>query len=208
GGGGGEGGGGGGGEGGGGGRGGGEGARFTLALVKKRLDEAGLLESTTLCEVIPGRLVEIGPFEVEFISVTHSTVDCVALAIRTPLGVVIHTGDFKIDQTPVGGASFDLHSFAKYGNDGVLALFSDSTNVERPGFTPSERAIVPRIEELCRAAPRRVILSCFASSIHRIQQVIDIASRVNRKVAFVGRSMVDNVEIAHSLELLRIPDGM
>ncbi|HKV60864.1 MAG TPA: ribonuclease J [Candidatus Acidoferrum sp.] len=184
------------------------GTRFTLALVKKRLDEAGLLDSTTLREVIPGRLVEIGPFEVEFIAVTHSTVDCVALAIRTPLGVVIHTGDFKIDQTPVGGAPFDLHAFARYGNDGVLALFSDSTNVERPGFTPSERAIVPRIEELCRSAPRRVILSCFASSIHRIQQVIDIASRVGRKVAFVGRSMVDNVEIAHSLEILQIPDGM
>jgi ribonuclease J len=184
------------------------GTRFTLALVKKRLDEAGLLESTTLREVIPGRMVEIGPYEIEFISVTHSTVDCVALAIRTSLGVIIHTGDFKIDQTPVGGAPFDLHTFAKYGNEGVLALFSDSTNVERPGFTPSERAIVPRVEELCRAAPRRVILSCFASSIHRIQQVIDIASRVNRKIAFVGRSMVDNVEIAHSLELLRIPDGM
>jgi ribonuclease J len=184
------------------------GTRFTLALVKKRLAEAGLLDSTTLREVMPGRLVEIGPYEIEFISVTHSTVDCVALAIRTPLGVIIHSGDFKIDQTPVGGAPFDLHSFAKYGNEGVLALFSDSTNVERPGFTPSERAIVPRIEELCRSAPRRVILSCFASSIHRIQQVIDIASRVNRKVAFVGRSMVDNVEIAHSLELLRIPDGM
>jgi ribonuclease J len=184
------------------------GTRFTLALVKKRLDEAGLLESTTLREVLPGRLVEIGPYEIEFISVTHSTVDCVALAIRTSLGVIIHTGDFKIDQTPVGGAPFDLHTFAKYGNEGVLALFSDSTNVERPGFTPSERAIVPRIEELCRSAPRRVILSCFASSVHRIQQVIDIASRVNRKIAFVGRSMVDNVEIAHSLELLRIPDGM
>ena len=184
------------------------GTRFTLALVKKRLDEAGLLESTTLREVLPGRLVEIGPFEIEFISVTHSTVDCVALAIRTPLGVIMHTGDFKIDQTPVDGAPFDLHTFAKYGSEGVLALFSDSTNVERPGFTPSERAIVPRIEELCRSAPRRVILSCFASSVHRIQQVIDIASRVNRKVAFVGRSMVDNVEIAHSLELLRIPDGI
>jgi ribonuclease J len=184
------------------------GTRFTLALVKKRLDEAGLLDSTTLREVLPGRLVEIGRFEIEFISVTHSTVDCVALAIRTPLGVVIHTGDFKIDQTPVGGAPFDLHAFARYGNEGVLALFSDSTNVERPGFTPSERAIVPRIEELCRSAPRRVILSCFASSIHRIQQVIDIAARVGRKVAFVGRSMVDNVEIAHSLEILQIPDGM
>jgi ribonuclease J len=184
------------------------GTRFTLALVKKRLDEAGLLESTTLREVIPGRLVEIGPYEIEFIAVTHSTIDCVALAIRTPLGIIIHTGDFKIDQTPVGGAPFDLHAFARYGNEGVLALFSDSTNVERLGFTPSERAVVPRIEELCRSAPRRVILSCFASSIHRIQQVIDIASRVNRKIAFVGRSMVDNVEIAHSMELLRIPDGM
>ena len=184
------------------------GTRFTLALVKKRLEEAGLLDSTTLREVLPGRLVEIGPFEIEFIAVTHSTIDCVALAVRTPVGIIIHTGDFKIDQTPVDGAPFDLHAFARYGNEGVLALFSDSTNVERPGFTPSERAIVPRIEDLCRSAPRRVILSCFASSIHRIQQVIDIAGRVGRKVAFVGRSMVDNVEIAHSLSYLRIPDGM
>jgi ribonuclease J len=184
------------------------GSRFTLALVKKRLEEAGLLPSATLREATPGRLVEIGPFEIEFIPVTHSTIDCVALAIRTPLGVVMHTGDFKVDQTPVDNIPFDLHTFAKYGNEGVLALFSDSTNVERPGFTPSERTIVPRIEELARSAPRRVILSCFASSIHRIQQVIDIAERVGRKVAFVGRSMVDNVEIAHSLNYLRIPDGM
>jgi ribonuclease J len=184
------------------------GTRFTLALVKKRLEEAGLLGSTTLREVLPGRLVEIGPYEIEFIAVTHSTIDCVALAVRTPLGVIIHTGDFKIDQTPVDGAPFDLHTFARYGSEGVLALFSDSTNVERPGFTPSERAIVPRIEELCRSAPRRVIVSCFASSIHRIQQIIDVAGRVGRKVAFVGRSMVDNVEIAHSMSYLRIPDGM
>ena len=184
------------------------GTRFTLALVKKRLEEAGLLDCTTLREVLPGRLVEIGPFEIEFISVTHSTIDCVALAVRTPLGVIIHTGDFKIDQTPVDGVAFDLHAFARYGHEGVLALFSDSTNVERPGFTPSERAVVPRIEELCRSAPKRVVLSCFASSVHRIQQVIDIAERVGRKVAFVGRSMIDNVEIAHSLGYLRIPDGM
>jgi len=184
------------------------GTRFTLALVKKRLAEAGLLDSTTLREVIPGRRVELGQYEIEFIPVTHSTVDCVALAVRTPLGVIIHTGDFKIDHTPVEGAGFDLHTFARYGNEGVLALFSDSTNVERPGYTPSERAVVPRIEDLARSAPRRVILSCFASSIHRIQQVIDIAFRVGRKVAFVGRSMVDNVEIAHDLGYLRIPDGM
>ena len=184
------------------------GTRFTLALAKKRLEEAGLLETAKLFEVTPGRLVEIGPYEVEFIPVTHSTIDCVALAIRTPLGVVIHTGDFKIDQTPVDHYSFDLHAFARYGNEGVLALFSDSTNVERPGFTPSERVVAPRIEELTRSAPRRVVLSCFASSIHRIQQVIDIAEKVGRKVAFVGRSMVDNVEIAHDLGYLRIPDGI
>jgi len=184
------------------------GTRFTLALVKKRLEEAGLLDSTTLREVFPGRRVEIGPYEIEFIPVTHSTIDCVALAVRTPVGVIIHTGDFKIDHTPVIGEGFDIPTFARYGNEGVLALFSDSTNVERPGYTPSERAVVPRLEELCRSAPRRVILSCFASSVARIQQVIDIAGRVGRKVAFVGRSMVDNVEIAHNLECLNIPDGM
>ena len=102
--------------------------------------------------MIPGRKLEVGPFEVEFISVTHSTIDCVALAIRTPVGVVIHTGDFKMDQTPIDGQPFDLHAFARYGEEGVLALFSDSTNVERPGYTPSERTIRPRIEELTRAA--------------------------------------------------------
>src|SRR5690242_12203406 len=184
------------------------GTQFTLALVRKKLEEHGLLDKADLREIAPGQSSTIGPFQVEYLHVTHSTIDCVALAIRTPIGVIIHTGDFKIDPTPVDGRPFDLHAFARYGNEGVLALFSDSTNVERPGFTPSERAVVPRIEELCRSAPRRVILSCFASSIHRIQQVIDIAGRVGRKVAFVGRSMVDNVEIAHSMNYLRIPDGM
>src|SRR6201981_3010669 len=184
------------------------GTKFTPALVRKKLEEHGLLDKVKLHEIAPGQTTSLGPFRIEYLHVTHSTIDCVALAIRTPVGVIIHTGDFKIDPTPVDGKPFDLHAFAKYGTEGVLALFSDSTNVERPGFTPSERAVVPRIEELCRSAPRRVILSCFASSIHRIQQVIDIASRVGRKVAFVGRSMVDNVEIAHSLEILQIPDGM
>src|SRR5579862_5439421 len=184
------------------------GTRFTLALVHKRLEEHGLLEKADLREVIPGRKIEVGPFEVEFISVTHSTIDCVALAIRTPVGIVIHTGDFKIDPTPIDGQPFDLHAFARYGEEGVLALFSDSTNVERPGYTPSERAVWNRIEELFRAAPRKVLVSCFASSIHRIQQVVDIAAQVGRKVGFVGRSMVDNVEIAHELGRLRIPDGL
>ena len=184
------------------------GTRFTLALVRKRLEEHGLLDKTTLREVIPGRRAEIGPFDIEFIHVTHSTIDCVALAIRTPVGVVIHTGDFKMDPTPIDGQSFDLHAFARYGHEGVLALFSDSTNVERPGYTPSERAVWNRIEELCRAAPKKVLVSCFASSIHRIQQVVDIAAACGRKIGFVGRSMVDNVEIAHGLDRLRIPDGM
>src|ERR1700681_759530 len=184
------------------------GTRFTLALVKKRLEEAGLLQSTTLREVLPGRRAEIGPFEVEFISVTHSTIDCVALAVRTPVGVVIHTGDFKMDLTPIDGQPFDLHAFAQYGAEGVLALFSDSTNVERPGYTPSERMVRPRIEELTRAATRKVIVSCFASSIPRIQQIVNIAAAAGRKVGFVGRSMVDNVEIAHGMNRLSIPDGL
>jgi len=109
---------------------------------------------------------------------------------------VIHTGDFKMDLTPIDGQPFDLHAFAHYGAEGVLALFSDSTNVERPGYTPSERTVRPRIEELTRAATRKVIVSCFASSIPRIQQIVNIAAAAGRKVGFVGRSMVDNVEIA------------
>ncbi len=184
------------------------GTRFTLALVRKRLEEHGLLEKTDLREVIPGRKLEVGPYEVEFISVTHSTIDCVALAIRTPVGIVIHTGDFKMDQTPIDGQPFDFHAFAEYGKEGVLALFSDSTNVERPGYTPSERMVRPRIEELVRAATRKVIVSCFASSIPRIQTIVNIAEAAGRKIAFIGRSMVDNVEIAHGMNRLAIPDGM
>jgi len=183
------------------------GTEFTLALVRKRLEEHGLLEEAMLREVAAGQIVRVEPFQIEFLHVTHSTIDCVALAIRTPVGVIIHTGDFKIDPTPVDGKPFDLHAFARYGQEGVLALFSDSTNIERPGFTPSERAVVVRLEELFRAAPEKVVVSCFSSSIHRIQQVIDIARIVGRKIAFVGRSMVTNVEIAHELGKLKIPDG-
>lgn len=180
---------------------------FTLALVRKKLEEHALLDVARLNEVAPGDTSTIGPFRIEYLNVTHSTIDCVALAIRTPVGIVIHTGDYKIDPTPVDGKSFDLHAFARYGQEGVLALFADSTNVERPGFTPSERAVVVRLEELFRAAPEKIVVSCFASSILRIQQVIDIAVSLGRKVGFVGRSMVDNVEIAHELGRLRVPDG-
>jgi ribonuclease J len=184
------------------------GTQFTMALVRKKLEEHALLESAKLYEVAPGDVTTLGPFQIEYLHVTHSTIDCVALAVRTPVGVIIHTGDFKIDPTPVDGKPFDLHAFARYGQQGVLALFSDSTNVERPGFTPSEKAVVVRLEELFRAAPEKVVVSCFSSSVHRIQQVIDVARMVGRKVGFVGRSMVDNVEIAHRLNKLHIPDGI
>jgi ribonuclease J len=183
------------------------GTQFTLALVRKKLEEHALLDSAKLHEVAPGEITTLGPFQIEYLHVTHSTIDCVALAIRTPVGIIIHTGDYKMDPTPVDGKPFDLHAFARYGQEGVLALFSDSTNVERAGFTPSERAVVVRMEELFRAAPEKVVVSCFSSSIHRIQQVIEVARGVGRKVGFVGRSMVDNVEIAHGLGKLRIPDG-
>ncbi|MGA9884274.1 MAG: ribonuclease J [Candidatus Acidiferrales bacterium] len=183
------------------------GTEFTLALVRKKLEEHALLDSAKLHEVAAGDTTTLGPFRIEYLHVTHSTIDCVALAIRTPVGTVIHTGDYKIDPTPVDGKPFDLHAFARYGQEGVLALFADSTNVERPGFTPSERAVVVRLEELFRAAPEKIVVSCFSSSVHRIQQVIDIALSLGRKVGFVGRSMVDNVEIAHNLRKLRVPDG-
>ena len=184
------------------------GTRFTLALVRKRLEEHGLLDKADLREVIPGRHAEIGPFEVEFIHVTHSTIDCVALAMRTPVGVVIHTGDYKMDPTPIDGQPFDLHAFARYGQEGVLALFSDSTNVERPGYTPSERAVWNRIEELCRAAPRKVLVSCFASSIHRIQQVVDIAARSAARSASSAAAWWTTWRSRTTLGRLRIPDGM
>jgi ribonuclease J len=121
---------------------------------------------------------------------------------------VIHTGDFKMDQSPIDGQPFDFHAFARYGEEGVLALFSDSTNAERPGYTPSESNVRARIEELTRAATRKVIVSCFASSIPRIQQIVNIAAAAGRKIAFIGRSMVDNVEIAHGMNRLTIPDGL
>jgi ribonuclease J len=140
--------------------------------------------------------------------VTHSIVSAVALAITTPLGVIIHTGDFKVDPTPTDNELFDLHTLAEYGKRGVLLLLSDSTNADRPGYTESERAVRPRMEEIFNRADRRVVVSCFSSSIHRIQLVLDLAQQYNRRVAVIGRSMVSVTEIAHSLGLLDIPDGI
>jgi ribonuclease J len=183
-------------------------AAFTLALVERRLEEHALLNQAKLNKVEPGAKVEIGPFSIEFIHVTHSIVSSMALAITTPLGTIIHTGDFKVDPTPTDNEPFDLHTFADYGKRGVLLLMSDSTNVDRPGYTESERAVRPRLDEIFYRAERRVVISCFASSIHRLQQILDTADEYGRKVAFLGRSMLNVTEISHSLGLLTLPDGI
>ncbi len=184
------------------------GTEFTLALVERRLDEHELLDQAKLNIVKAGDRIALGVFQIEFIRVTHSIISAVALAITTPLGVVIHTGDFKVDPTPTDNQLFDLHTFAEYGKRGVLLLMSDSTNVDRPGYTESERAVRPRLEELFTRTERRLIISCFSSSIPRLQQVLDLADEYGRKVAFLGRSMLNVTEIAHSLGLLSIPDSV
>jgi len=181
---------------------------FTLALVERRLDEHEMLAQAKLNVVKPGDRIEIGPFRIEFIHVTHSIMSAVALAITTPLGVIIHTGDFKIDATPTDNQLFDLHTLAAYGKRGVLLLLSDSTNVDRAGYTESERAVRPRLEDIFSRADRRLLIACFSSSIHRLQQILELSSEYGRKVALVGRSMVSVTEIAHSLGLLHIPDGI
>jgi ribonuclease J len=182
------------------------GTEFTLALVERRLEEHELLDEAKLNAVKAGDRVTLGPFSIEFIHVTHSIVSAVALAITTPLGVVIHTGDFKVDPTPTDNELFDLHTLAAYGKRGVLLLMSDSTNVDRPGYTESERAVRPRLEDLFARSERRLIISCFSSSIHRLQQILDLAHENRRKVAFLGRSMLNVTEIAHNQGLLSIPD--
>ena len=184
------------------------GTAFTLALVERRLEEHQMADDAKLKTVKPGDLLELGPFSIEFIHVTHSIVSCVMLAITTPLGVIIHTGDFKVDPTPTDNILFDLHTLAAYGKRGVLLLLSDSTNVDRPGYTESERAVGPRLEDLFVRSPRRLVISCFSSSIHRLQQILDFAHQYGRKVAFFGRSMTNTTEIAHDLGLLTIPDGV
>jgi ribonuclease J len=183
------------------------GTEFTLKLVERRLDEHEMLKDASLHAIRAGERIRLGPFEIEFIRVTHSIVSCVALAITTPLGVVIHTGDFKVDPTPTDNELFDLHTLAEYGKRGVLLLLSDSTNVDRPGYSESERAVRPRLEDLFSRCERRLVISCFSSSIHRLQQILDLAAEYGRKVAFLGRSMLNVTEIAHSLGLLSIPDS-
>jgi ribonuclease J len=181
---------------------------LTLAFIEPKLREHGLDEAHRLVTVRPRDRVTAGPFEIEFIRVTHSMPDCVALAIRTPVGTLVHTGDFKIDQTPIDGQHFDVHRLAELGSAGVLALFSDSTNIDRRGFTGSEREVVDAFEEVFTSAGGRIIVAAFASSIYRMQLLVDLAARFDRKVAFVGRGMIENSQIAQRLGYLHVPPGV
>jgi ribonuclease J len=181
---------------------------FTLAYVEGNLEENQLLEETELIEIVPREKFTIGPFTIEPIHVTHSLVDAVALAIETPVGVVIHTGDFKIDLSPLDGKLFDLHTFAEYGKRGVLALLQDSTNVERSGYTPSEAAVVPRLDEIFSRTKKKLFFSCFSSSIYRIRIALELAQAHKRKVAIVGRSMMESTEIAQDLGYIEVPQGL
>ena len=184
------------------------GTEFTLAYVEDKLEEHELLDDADLREIKAGERFRVGPFTIHPIQVTHSLVDCVALAIHTPLGVIVHTGDFKVDPTPTDNRLFDLHSFAEYGKEGVLALFQDSTNVERKGYTPSERAVRRKFDEVFARTQRRLFISCFSSSIHRIKLAVELAHEHGRKVAFIGRSMNSSAEIAVDLGYIDIPDGL
>jgi ribonuclease J len=184
------------------------GTEFTLAYVEDKLEEHELLNNADLREIRAGERFRVGAFTIHPIQVTHSLVDCVALAIHTPLGVIVHTGDFKVDPTPTDNKLFDLHAFAEYGKEGVLALFQDSTNVERKGYTPSERAVRRKFDEVFARTQRRLFISCFSSSIHRIKLAVELAHEHGRKVAFIGRSMTSSAEIAADLGYMDIPDGL
>lgn len=184
------------------------GTAFTLAMVTPKLDEHGVDHDGRLITVTPRQRIEIGPFTIEFLHVTHSIPDATALAIHTPQGVIIHTGDFKIDQTPLDDERFDLHRFAELGAQGVLALFGDSTNADTPGFTGSDRDVIPGFEEIFSSAPGKIIVASFSTSIYRMQVLVDIADQFERKVAFVGRGMIRNSETAARLGVLKIPPGL
>jgi ribonuclease J len=183
------------------------GTEFTLAYVDGKLEEHAL-DDVELIEILPGEKFTLGAFTIEPIRVTHSLVDCVALAIETPIGIIVHTGDFKIDLSPPDGKAFDLHRFAEYGKRGVLALLQDSTNVDRPGYTPSEWAVKPRLDEIFSRTKKKLFFSCFSSSIYRIRIATELASQHGRKVAIVGRSMLESSEIAQDLGYLDLPASL
>ena len=184
------------------------GTAFTLALVEGKIEELGDDVKKKLRVVRPRERVAVGSFDLEFLRVTHSIPDCVAVAITTPRGVVLHTGDFKIDQTPLDGEHFDFHRFAELGSAGVLVLLSDSTNVDRKGFTGSELEVIDGFEEIFTSATGKIVVAMFASSIFRMQILVDLAAQFDRRVAFVGRGVVDNAEVAQRLKYLRVPSGV
>jgi ribonuclease J len=184
------------------------GTRLTLGLLRNKLREFGLDRTADLREIAAGNLWELGPFGLEGIRVTHSLMDCLALAVHTPVGTVVHTGDFKIDHTPMEGELFDFQRFAAYGEKGVLLLLSDSTNVERDGYTPSEREVGRNLEEIFLGSRGRIFVATFSSNIPRIHQVADLSERFGRSVVLSGRSMITNAEIASDLGYLRLPEGV
>lgn len=183
--------------------------RLTIGLIKGKLQEHRLLDIAELHEINPRDTIKLGAFEVELIHVNHSIPDAVGLAIKCPAGVLIHTGDFKIDTTPVDGDMIDLTRFAEYGKRGVLALFQDSTNAERPGYTMSEKTVGESFENLFRkAGKRRILVATFASNIHRVQQIIDVAKQLKRKVAVLGRSLENLVQVGEELGYLKVPKNV
>jgi ribonuclease J len=184
------------------------GTAMTLAMIEPKLEEHGIEAKDRLKTVQPRDKVTVGPLTIEFIRVTHSMPDCVALAITCPIGTIVHTGDFKIDQTPIDGEHFDLHRFAELGAQGVLALFADSTNVDRRGFTGPEIEVIEAFEEIFTSTEGKLVVAAFSSSIYRMQVLVDLAVQFDRKVAFVGRSMDKNSEIAQRLGFLRVPTGV
>ena len=184
------------------------GSPLTLALVESKLRAHGIDTAGRLVTVTPGATATVGPLRIEFLRVTHSIPDCLALAIHTPVGTLVHTGDFKLDASPPDGELTDRHRLAELGRDGVLALFSDSTNAERPGQTGSEADVVPALEEIAADARGRLVVTTFSSSLHRIQLLVDIAARVGRRVALIGRGVTENVEIAQGLGRIRIPGDL
>jgi len=180
-------------------------SRFTIALADKRLSEHKMMDDVLLHRVEANDVTKIGNFEIEYIHASHSLVDCFSLAIKTPVGTIIHTGDYKLDETPVIGKPYDLKTLKKYGDEGVLVLLGDSTNATVAGRTPSEQAVIPAFEEIFSTAEGRIIVSTFSSSLHRLQVVFDVAHSFDRKVCVLGRSMMKNVEIASDLGLLKVP---
>lgn len=184
------------------------GTRLTMGLIEYKLEEHVMLSTVELNTVKPGDIVELGVFKVEFIRSNHSIADAVALAITTPMGVIVHTGDFKVDYTPIDGDVIDLTRFAELGREGVLAMLADSTNVERQGFTMSESTVGDSFDELFMNCDKRIIVATFATNIHRVQQIINSAEKFDRKIAICGRSMVNVVNVAVKLGYMNIPEGM